>query len=68
MGGGSGLALTIKTDGFRTMRRSSAESADCDLAEGVAARFDCKTYGLRTIGNSPADSVDGDLGWGHGLR
>ena len=58
---GPGLALTVKTYGFRTIRNSSADSADGDLG-GSGLAFTVKPYGFRTIRNSSADSADGDLG------
>ena len=63
--GGSGLALTIKTYGFRTIKSSSADSADGDL-RGSGLALTVKTDGFCTIRNSSADSADGDLVGGQG--
>ena len=65
--GWSGLALTVKTYCFRTIRNSFADSADGDLG-GSGLAFTMKTYGFRTIRNSSADSADDDLGWGFRAR
>ena len=53
----SGLALTVKTYGFRTSRNSSPDSVDSDLGVSGPA-LTVKTYDFRTIWNSSPDSLD----------
>ena len=59
--GGSGPALTARTDGVRAIRNPSPDSSDGDSA-GSGLALTVETNGCRTVRNSSPDSPEGDLG------